>query len=123
MDERERFVALEKQMIQQNLMNLKDQITNLGMQTTELKKIKEDLLSLKNIENKKTYVPFGAGIFLESNLKQPKEIILSVGANVLVKKDFNSANKILEKQVNELKSIESQLESELNKLEVRIMSK
>ena len=117
MDNKERFEALEKQIIQQNLMNLKNQINSLEMQTQELKKIKEDFSSLKNIKNKKTYVPLGAGIFLESELKNMENVVLNVGSNVLVKKDFVSAKKILEKQIDELVKIKSQLESELDRIQ------
>tara|TARA_Y100000310_G_scaffold238913_1_gene242456 strand:- start:2917 stop:3288 length:372 start_codon:yes stop_codon:yes gene_type:complete len=123
MNEKERFAAIEQQLIQQNLMNLKNQINTLNMQIEELKRIKEDLLSIKEVKDKKTFVPLGAGIFLESKLKQPKEVVLNVGANVLVKKDFNSASKILDNQVDELKNIQSQLESELNRLEMGLLSK
>jgi prefoldin alpha subunit len=123
MNEKERFVALEQQLIQQNFMNLKNHLATLNMQVDELIRIKEDLLSLKDVKDEKTFVPLGAGIFLEAVLKQPKEVVLNVGANVLVKKDFDSASKILEKQVTELKNIQSQLESELNRLQMGLISK
>ncbi len=123
MDEKERFAALEQQIIQQNLMNLKNQLSTLSMQIEELQKIKEDMLSLKDIKNTESYIPLGAGIFLESEIKQPKEVILNVGANVLVKKDFNSANKILDRQIDELKNIRFQLEKELNRFEMGLISR
>ncbi len=122
MNEKERFAALEQQIIQQNFMNLKNQLATLNMQTEELMKIKEDLISIKDIENRETFVPMGAGIFLESELKKPKEVILNVGANVLVKKDFDSAKDILTKQIDELRNIKSQLENELSKMEMGILS-
>ena len=103
-------------------MNLKNQLATLNMQTEELMKIKEDLISIKDIENRETFVPMGAGIFLESELKKPKEVILNVGANVLVKKDFDSAKDILTKQIDELRNIKSQLENELSKMEMGILS-
>ena len=93
------------------------------MQTEELKKIKEDLLNLKDVKDKKTYVPLGAGIFLESELKNTKNVVMNVGSNVLVKKDFKSANEILDKQINELKKIQVQLDSELNRIEAGLINK
>ncbi len=121
MKEEERMKALEQQMIQQNLMNLKNQLLSLNSQTEELTRLKEDLISIKDVKDRKTLVPLGAGIFLESELKHPKELVMNVGSNILVKKDFNSSTKILDKQIEELKNIQSQLETEISKIELRAM--
>ena len=121
MKEKENFMALEQQMIQQNLMNLKNQLLSLNSQTEELIRLKEDLISIKDVKDKKTLVPLGAGIFLESELKQLKEVVMNVGSNILVKKDFNSSTKILDKQIEELKNIQSQLEKEISKIELRAL--
>ncbi len=118
MKEKENLIALEQQMIQQNLMNLKNQLLSLKSQTEELIRLKEDLISIKEVKDRKTLVPLGAGIFLESELKQPKEVVMNVGSNILVKKDFDSSAKILDKQIEELTNIQAQLEKEINKIEI-----
>ena len=122
MNEKEGLMALEQQMIQQNLMNLRNQLLTLSSQTEELMRLKEDLVSIKDIKDKKTLVPLGAGIFLESELKKPKDVVMNVGSNILVKKDFDSSIKILDKQIEELKNIQSQLEREISKIEFRALN-
>ena len=121
MKEKEGLMALEQQMIQQNLMNLRNQLMSLTSQTEELMKLKEELMSIKDVKDRKAFVPLGAGIFLESELKQPKEVIMNVGSNILVKKDYDSSAKILDKQIEELKNIQSQLEKEIGKIELRAL--
>jgi prefoldin alpha subunit len=118
----EQLKALEMQLVGQNLNNLKNQIDSIAQQIVELEELKEGLLSLKDVKDRKSFIPFGSGVFLESELKQPKEVLMNVGSGVLVKKDFGVATDIIGRQITELKRISFEMSSEMKKIESQFNS-
>lgn len=118
----EKIRALNFQFFNQNLINLKNQIETINLQIVELNHLKKDLIELKNIKDKQTFIPLGNGIFLEIILNQPKGVLMNVGSNILVKKDFESTGKIIEKQIVDLNSINLQLNQEIGKIEKNLLT-
>ncbi|MCD4759626.1 prefoldin subunit alpha [archaeon] len=107
---------IAQQLMGQQVQQIEQQVATIGMQLTELEQLKENLIELKTLKNKKIHTPIGAGIFLESELKETNNVLLNVGANVIVKKDTDSAIKLLEGQVVELKKIQENMQGEYDKL-------
>ena len=120
--DKDQMKALEMQLMSHNLNNLRNQIASLAQQTMELEDLREGLSGLKDIKDTKSFIPFGSGIFLESELKQPKDVLMNVGTGILVKKDFKSAVDIIGRQISELKKISLEMTSELEKIESQLSS-
>ena len=121
-NEQDKIKAIEQQVLSQNLMNLKNQINGLNLQTDELKRLKESLNELKGMKERKPQVSVGNGLFLEAKLEEPKDVLMNIGANIIVKKDFNSSLKIVDKQIDEFEKIKNQMNKELQKLDLTLMN-
>lgn len=107
---------LAQQLMGQQLQQIEQQIATIDAQITELEQLKENLSELKNYDKRTIHTPMGAGVFLESELRKPENVLLNVGSNVIVKKDTDSAIKIIGNQVEELKKIQKQMEKEYESL-------
>lgn len=107
---------LEYQLLNQQFNHLQQQMHSLNHQLQELQMLSEDLTQLKDQKKAKTFSSLGGGIFVESEIKESDSVLLSVGSNVLVKKNKKDAIKIVEKQKEDLNKIREQLEGELVKL-------
>ena len=118
----ERMKALNFQFLNQNLMNLNNQIETINLQIVELSNLKIGLTELKDIKDKQTFIPLGNGVFLETIISQPKGLLMNVGSNILVKKDFESTGKLIEKQISDLNSINLQLNHEIKKIEKNLLT-
>lgn len=110
----QRMIA--QQLMGQQLQQIEQQIEIIGSQIQELTSLQENLSELKNYDKRSIHTPMGAGVFLESELKKPETVLLNVGAGVIVKKDTDSAIKLLEGQVVELKKIQENMQGEYDKL-------
>jgi prefoldin alpha subunit len=113
-EETQKMIA--QQLMGQQLQQIEQQVEVIGSQIQELKNLKENLAELKNYDKRSIHTPMGAGVFLESELKKPETVLLNVGAGVIVKKDTDSAIKIIGNQVEELKKIQEQMQNELKNL-------
>ena len=89
---------LEYQLLSQQFGQLQQQLQTLDQQFEELETLSSDLSSLKNQKDSPTFSSLGGGIFVETEIKESNSVLLSVGSNVLVKKDKEEAIKIIEKQ-------------------------
>ena len=118
----ERMKALNFQFLNQNLMNLNNQIETINLQIVELSNLKIGLTELKDIKDKQTFIPLGNGVFLETIISQPKGLLMNVGSNILIKKDFESTGKLIEKQIGDLNSINLQLNHEIKKIEKNLLA-
>ena len=105
---------IELQLLQQHLQQLQEQFSTVRSQISQLNEMRLNLDGLKLVKNEKTIVPVGVGLFIETNIENVKDILMNVGANVIVRKDTDSTKKILEKQVNDLENIALKMEESLN---------
>ena len=113
---------LEYQLLSQQFGQLQHQLQTLDQQFEELEGLSLDLKSLKNQKDAETFSSLGGGIFVETEIKESDSVLLSVGSNVLVKKNKEEAIKIIEKQKDELQKIRVQIETEVNKLNLHLSS-
>lgn len=97
---------LELQMLNSQMQQLQQQIQNAEMQSSEMARLAVSIEESKNIKNNQPLlVPLGQGIFLRAKAEEPKEVIMSVGADVVVEKSLDEAEDIVKRQQNELNSI------------------
>lgn len=106
---------IELQVLVQYVTQLQQQISNLDAQINELQELETALTDI-NLATKKNpmFASLGSGIFLESELKDNNEVLVNIGQNVIVRKSVPEAKKLIKEQIEQLKLIEKQLESELN---------
>jgi prefoldin alpha subunit len=113
---------LEMQMLNQQMQHLQQQLQSLDQQLGSLENLKSDLDSLKNQKDAKTYSALNGGVLVESEIKESDSVLLSVGANVLVKKKKEAALELIDRQLKDLKEIRVKLENEANKMAMHMMS-
>ena len=61
-------------------------------------------------------MPLSSGIFAKASIKSSSELLVNVGANVVVKKDIASAKKLIQRQMEEVKKVQHQMVEELEKM-------
>ncbi len=103
-------------MLEQQASQLQEQIQQINQQVSEFEILKSSLFTIsKEKNNKEILSPLGRGIFFTSQLKD-KKLLVSVGANIVLKKSPQEAGKIINKQISSLNEIKQNLISDLEKL-------
>jgi len=105
------YQALE---LQQGLKQVQQQLQLLQQQKLELEQMVDTLQELKKTNTPhEILVPLGAGVFIKTNIKDTKTVILNVGSNIAVEKTVEDALALVEKQGKELGTIEHSMNEEL----------
>ena len=108
---------MQLQMIQENAKQIYKQLQVAESQLMELVMTSQSLDDFRQInENTEIFVPLNSGIFAKAELKKADELLVNVGANVVVKKDISSTKKLVERQVEQLRDIRERMVSDLKKL-------
>lgn len=95
---------VEFQLLERQIKQIQAQIEQLESKMNELAYLQQSLLEMKDVAvGREIFVPIGAGIFLNAELKDNKDVLVNVGDGVVVKKSFESAAEILEKHVADLR--------------------
>ena len=74
----------------------------------------EDIQKTKTGE--KIFVPLGSGLFIESQLKDNKEVLINIGSDVLIKKDISEARVFIKEQIDQIESTIIIIDKTLQKL-------
>ena len=108
---------MQLQMIQENAKQIYKQLQVAEGQLMELVMTSQSLDDFRQIKEKtEIFVPLNSGIFAKAELKKADELLVNVGANVVVKKDISSTKKLVERQVKQLRDIRERMVSDLKKL-------
>ena len=108
---------MQIQMIQENAKQIYKQLQVAEGQLMELVMTSQSLDDFRQIKEKtEIFVPLNSGIFAKAELKKADELLVNVGANVVVKKDISSTKKLVERQVEQLRDIRERMVSDLKKL-------
>ena len=106
---------LELQMLNSQLRQIQQQIQSAEVQMQEMDRLGSALNESKSIKKgQDMLVPLGQGIFLRANAGDLKNVVMSVGADVVVEKSFDEALEIVKKQQGELGSILLDMRHEFN---------
>lgn len=106
---------LHFQLIQQQIKQIQQQILLLEQQTLDLKQLDESLANLSKVKtNTPLYSPLGMGIFLETEIKNNKEVLMNVGSKVVLKKPISETQEIIRKQIDELEEAFRNLQGQLS---------
>ena len=113
---------IEFQILNQQLTQIQQQLQALQQQSEDVKNL---LKSLNEIEKTKVgnkiLAPLSSGVLIESELKNNKEVIMALGANITVKKPIPEAKKIIKDQEKQLELIMSQLQHDLQQYSMAYM--
>ena len=108
---------MEFQVLDQHIKQLQRQLEIVTQQLFELTVTSNSLDGFNKISTEKdVFVPLSSGIFAQARLKDTSELLVNVGANVIVKKDVASAKKLIQDQTEEIKKIQKQMLDELEKM-------
>ena len=108
---------MEMQMLEQQIRQIQQQIQMLENQLMELTATSQGLDDFeKTSKGTDILVPLSPGIFTKATLKDNKDVIVNVGANVAVKKDIRSTKDLINKQAVEIKRFQEEMMVELQKL-------
>ena len=114
-DAQKRYLALQH--LEQKIQQLQQHLALLNQQRAELLLMIQHLDDLERVKlDSKSFVTLGAGIYLSSEVKDTKHVLVNVGAGVLVLKTPGEAKAMLQKQVADVQSIQQQAENELQKM-------
>jgi prefoldin alpha subunit len=117
----QRYMEFQLMSRQINLLNQQTQMITSKIE--ELRVLSESLAEINNLKKgQEILIPVGAGILMKASLNETKEILMNVGAEVVVKKTSEESQKIIESQINELESALSESEQELVELTSMIES-
>ena len=104
----------EFQLLDQQLKQIQEQIFLIQQQIQELESLNANVDSISTTEKKSEILsPLGAGVFIKTELKENKEVLMNIGAKTAVLKTIPDAKKLIALQVNELKRIDMQLNEQL----------
>jgi prefoldin alpha subunit len=113
----------EFQALEQHMKQLQSNLEMITQQLMEAAITKRSLDEFKEIKpGKEAFVPLSTGIFAKAAISETSEVLVNVGANIVVVKDIESAKALVQNQVEEMKKVQSHLISELEKLSERASS-
>jgi prefoldin alpha subunit len=108
---------MEYKVLEQHIKQMQAQLEALTHQLFELHSTSSSLDEFKKISaGREIFVPLSSGIFAKASINDTSELLVNVGANTVVKKDADSAKKLIQKQMEEIKKIQKHMISELEKM-------
>jgi len=106
----------EYQEIVEQIHKVREYANVLEKHVDDLRAVSETLDKCSDLrEGNEILVPLGSGLFCKAEIKSDK-IILNVGAGVCVEKTFSEASEIVKKQLDEVSSVLTQVQTNLNYL-------
>lgn len=106
---------MELQVLAQQINQLHQQSQMIQQQFAELKALKENLADLEQTKpNTNSFSLLGAGIFIESEVKNTKHVLMNVGSQVLVKKTITQAKELIQHQEKEVENILINIEHQIH---------
>lgn len=111
---------MEFQVLEQHIKQLQGQLGIIANQIIELNTTRNSLEEFNKISmDKDVFVPLSSGIFAKAKIRGNSELLVNVGANVVVKKDVDSAKKLVQTQIEEIKKVQRQMIDNLEKMASR----
>ncbi len=126
-NEEKQEAYMELQMLDQKIKQLQKKMEKMEEQLMELNLVKNAVKDFEKLkEGQELQVPLANGIYMQAEVKDTKELLVNVGAYVMVSKTIPEVDKLLDTQVEELnkfrENIVLNLQSLVNRAE-QIQSK
>lgn len=108
---------MEFQMIDQHIKQLQKQLQAITQQLMEFESTSMSLEDLQKVPSgKEIFVPLSSGIFTKATINDTSELLVNVGANIIVSKDIASTKKLIANQVEEVRKLQKRMMDELEKM-------
>lgn len=112
---------LEFQMLLQQLQQLQENIGALEKHILDLNNLNENVESVSKLAGgDDILVPLGSGIFLRGALKDSRNFVMNVGANVCIDKTTDEAKAVISKQTADVNGVLVQMQEEAVRTVTRI---
>lgn len=106
-------MSVEFDFLRQQAQALENQLNNLSQRKAELQIIHDSIVEIKGHQGRKILIPIGSGLFLKGKLETGAEMLVNVGANILLNKPVEEAQKIIDNQLSQLSEDETNMRNEL----------
>ena len=104
--EKTQEMYMEFQALDQRIKQIQKHLEVLTSQIMEMSGTSSSLDEFNKIKKgKEIFVPLSSGIFAKATLNDTSELLVNVGANTVVTKDVQSAKKLINSQVDEMKKL------------------
>jgi len=109
--------VLEFHILNSQLEQYQNQLVNLQQQKQNLNNLSSSLEEIKKLKTGDEFLsPLSSGVLVKTELKEPGKILMTVGANVIVKKRIEDAELSIKEQEKNITLLISQLKSEAEKI-------
>ena len=114
----EKYVEL--QLLSMQIKQVEEQLNALDQKTFELVNLRESLHNLHHTKaNSKSFVPVGPGVFASGAIENTEEVLLNVGAGIMIRKNAHEAEESITKQIGQLEDLTLELSHDLKELATR----
>ena len=111
---------MQLQMILNQLSKLQEQFRIVDTQLINLERIKESVDELQDIKTgSEMLAPISNGIFIKSRLQDNKNFIVNIGGGVTVSKNQDQLREFLDKQLNEIKKVQTEVLTRIQSLNLQ----
>lgn len=116
-EEKLRELYVEYQALEQHIKQVHKQLEALTSQLLEAHSTYNSLEEFAKIKkDQEIFVPLSSGIFAKASAKDSSELLVNVGAGIVVSKDQASTKKLVSGQIDEMKKLHQKMVEELEKL-------
>ncbi len=96
---------MQAQILQANLQMLRERAQKIVEHYQELEHTKRALEDLGKLKNSEALVPVGSGSYIKGSVSDTSKVIVSIGANIAVKKSGEDAVKLMEERMDEAQKV------------------
>jgi len=115
MEEKEKIIY-ELGMIDSKARELEQQVALIDRQLQELRLVQEDIEKLSKEGKREVLMPLSSDILVRGNIADSENVLVNVGAGVILKKNIKEAKEVIEKHEKKLSGIKEKLLDEINKI-------
>jgi len=101
---------MEYQLVGNQIKQLQQQLQQVELSMSDIMSTKQNINDIQSSkEGSEMIVPLSNGIFTKAKLGQNKQLLVNVGAGIVVNKNFLEAAELLDNQLKELTSYRQQI--------------
>lgn len=114
MDQETQRKVMEFSMLEEERKKLEEQLQAIAQQNANFLSLKENLKDIEKHEGE-FFASVGSGVFMKSKLLDNKQVLINVGAGIIVEKDSKEAQKIVDRQMKKLNEVKEEVEKHVEK--------
>ena len=115
MQQEEQELIYKLSIYEQQMQQIQQQLEVVEKTIVDISSLNVELDELKGKTGQEIFAPVGRGIFAKAKLLS-EELIVNVGDGNLITKSIPETKKLIEKQIEKLKEVRKELDSNLEKI-------